>query len=94
MMPSEAIVPEAAPSIGSVLSLNSAKLLASRRWSAGTAGVVGQRIGFAVLRRKNVVKRYEVGYRTLVSMNPARWVEHFLGNGTSWDQAFAETGAL
>jgi hypothetical protein len=72
------------------LSLGSAKLLASRRWSAGTAGVVGHRIGFAVLRRKNVVKRYEVGYRTLVSVTPERWVERFLGNGTSWDQAFVE----
>lgn len=78
---------------GSILSLGSAQLLASRKWSAGAAGVVGHRIGFAVLRRKNVVKRHEVGYRTLVSVTPARWVERFLGNGTSWDQAFAEACA-
>jgi len=56
---------------GPVLSLGSAKLLACRKWSAGTAGVVGHRVGFAVLRRKSVVKRYEVGYRTLVSVTPA-----------------------
>jgi hypothetical protein len=68
----------------------SAQLLASRKWCAGTAGVVGHRIGFAVMRRKNVVKRYKVGYYTLVSVNPARWVERMLGNGTSWDQALAE----
>jgi hypothetical protein len=75
------------------LSLGSAKLLACRKWSAGTPGVVGYRIGFAVLRRKDIVKRYEVGYRTLVSVNPERWVERFLGNGASWGQAFAEAVA-
>lgn len=76
-----------------ILSLGSAKLLACKKWSAGTAGVVGHRVGFAVLRRKNVVKRYEVGYRTLVSLTPEHWVERFLGNGTSWEQAFAEAQA-
>lgn len=76
-----------------ILSLGSAKLLACRNWSAGTAGAVGHRVGFALLRRKNVVKRYEVGYTTLVSVNPERWVERLLGNGTSWDQAFAEAFA-
>lgn len=76
-----------------VFTLDSAKLLASCKWSAGTAGTVGYRIGLAVLRRKDIVKRYEVGYRTLVSVNPERWVERFLGNGASWGQAFAEAVA-
>jgi len=78
---------------GPILSLGSAKLLACKKWSAGTARAVGHRVGFAVLRRKNVVKRYEVGYRTLVSVTPERWVERFLGKGTSWEQAFAEAQA-
>ena len=73
-----------------ILSLGSAKLQAARKWSAGTAGSVGYRIGYAVLRHKNVVKRYEVGYRTLVRVSPEYWVDRMLGNGTSWDKAFAE----
>ena len=99
-MTSDFIEPEASaptgqgtPAQSPVLSLGSAKLLACKKWSVGTAGVVGHRVGFAVLHRKNVVKRYEVGYRTLVSVNPERWVERFLGNGTSWDQAFANAQA-
>ena len=82
--------PSTSSTTGPVLSHGSATLLACRKWCAGIAGVVGHRVGYAVLRRKNVVKRYEVGYRTLVSVSPERWVERFLGNGTSWDQAFAE----
>lgn len=74
------------------MTLRSASLLA-RRWSTGSPGIIGHRHGFVVQRRKNIVKRYEVGYRTLVSVNPKRWVERLLGNGTSWDQAFEEAYA-
>lgn len=70
------------------LTKNVAMLKASRKWTSGTAGVVGHRRGYAALRHKNAVKRYEVGYRTLVSVSPERWVKRMLGNGTSWEQAF------
>ncbi len=92
IMTNDSIVPSSSGG-ASVLSRRSAKLLACRKWSSGTAGAVGHRVGFAVLRHKNVVKRYGVGYRTLLSVNPERWVERFLGNGTSWDQAFTEANA-
>lgn len=62
-----------------ILSLGSAHLEACRRWSAGTAGTAGHRIGFAVLRHKNVVRRL----RGRVSHAGERETR-VLGRASSW----------
>ena len=53
----------------------------------------GDRVGFTVIRRKNIVERFEVGYYTRGGRTPSGitlshdWT--LMGKGTSWEEAFA-----
>jgi hypothetical protein len=60
----------------------------------GTSGhEPGDRVGFTVIRRKNVVDRFEVGYYTRGGRTPGGtslshdWT--VMGKGASWEEAFA-----
>ncbi len=70
---------------------NEARSLAHKLW--GTDGIEpGDRVGFVVIRRKNVVDRFEVGYYTRAGQAPSgatmstNWT--VMGKGRSWEEAF------
>lgn len=60
----------------------------------GTSGAEpGDRFGFTVIRRKNVVDRFEVGYATRGKRAPSGMIMSHdwtvMGKGPSWEEAFA-----
>jgi hypothetical protein len=71
---------------------NQAHAKAHQLW--GTRGIEpGDRVGFVVIRRKNVVDRFEIGYYTRGGRTPSGvtlshdWI--VMGKGASWEEAFA-----
>lgn len=49
---------------------------------------VGDRTQVTCARHKNVVDRFEVGYREVISKNPEEWSVVILGSGPTWEIAF------
>lgn len=68
---------------------------AHRRWGMGGSGP-GSRAGFVVVRRKNVVDRFEVGHYKRGGRSPGGVALSFdwkvMGRGPSWEEAFARAG--
>lgn len=74
------------------MTTHQARIKANQLW--GTPGTApGDRVGFVVVRRKNVVNRFEVGHYaragraesgTLISTDYT-----VMGRGRTWEEAFA-----
>lgn len=49
---------------------------------------VGDRTQLTCARHKNIVDRFEVGYREVISKHPEQWNVVILGRGPTWEIAF------